>query len=101
MRISTAGLAGLASAAALLAGTATAQETPDAGGPVTLVYAGRLLDRPGQAPRGPSTLILRDGRIVEVRDGHVDPALFPGATVVGQGGPGGRPGRGERPVHQT
>ncbi len=101
MRISIAGLAGLAGAAALLAGTATAQETPDAGGPVTLVYAGRLLDRPGQAPRGPSTLILRDGRIVEVRDGHVDPALFPGATVVDQADRFVLPGLIDSHVHLT
>ena len=31
------------------------------------VHAGRLLDRPGQAPRGASTLIGRGGRIAEVR----------------------------------
>ena len=66
-----------------LAGPVTAQATVEAG-PVTLIQAGRLLDRPGQAPRGPSTVMVRDGRIVEIRDGFVDAAAFPGATVIDQ-----------------
>jgi imidazolonepropionase-like amidohydrolase len=37
------------------------------------IHAGALLDRPGQAPRGPSTIIVRGGRIEAVRDGHVAP----------------------------
>jgi imidazolonepropionase-like amidohydrolase len=37
-----------------------------------VVHAGRLLDRPGRAPRGPSTIVIRDGRISEIRDGFVD-----------------------------
>lgn len=41
---------------------------------VVVVHAGRLLDRPGRAPRGASTLVIRDGRISEVRDGFVDVA---------------------------
>ena len=57
---------------------------PGANGPVTLIQAGRLLDRPGQAPRGPSTVVVRDGLIVEIRDGFVDAAAFPGATVIDQ-----------------
>ncbi|MBX9707957.1 MAG: amidohydrolase family protein [Caulobacteraceae bacterium] len=66
----------------LMAGTAAvAQEVP-ATGPVTLVQAGRLLDRPGQAPRGPSTVVIRDGRVVEVRDGIVGAEAFPGAEIV-------------------
>ncbi|UYY75788.1 metal-dependent hydrolase family protein [Sphingomonas sp. R1] len=40
---------------------------------VTYVQAGRLLDRPGQAPRGASTIILRDGKVAEIRDGFVAP----------------------------
>jgi imidazolonepropionase-like amidohydrolase len=70
-----------------LAAPVTAQSHAQAGsaaGPVTLVQAGRLLDRPGQAPRGPSTVVVRDGRIVEIRDGWVDAAAFPGATVIDQ-----------------
>ena len=50
--------------AALLAGTADA---------ATYVQAGQLLDRPGHAPRGPSTIIVRDGKVAEVRDGFVAP----------------------------
>lgn len=49
-------------------------------GPVTVIHAGRLLDRPGQPARGPSTLIIRDGRIVEVLVGHVAPPA--GATLI-------------------
>jgi imidazolonepropionase-like amidohydrolase len=68
-----------------LAAPVTAQaQAGSAAGPVTLVQAGRLLDRPGQAPRGPSTVVVRDGRIVEIRDGWVDAAAFPGATVIDQ-----------------
>jgi imidazolonepropionase-like amidohydrolase len=59
---------------------AVAQDAaPDA---VTLVQAGRLLDRPGQAPRGPSTVVVRDGRVEEVRDGIVGVDVFPGAEVI-------------------
>jgi imidazolonepropionase-like amidohydrolase len=69
----------------MLAAPVMAQEQAVSGaGPVTLVQAGRLLDRPGQAPRGPSTVVVRDGRIVEIRDGFVDAAAFPGATVIDQ-----------------
>ena len=41
---------------------------------IVVVHAGRLLDRPGRAARGPSTLVIRDGRISEVRDGFQDVA---------------------------
>ncbi len=37
------------------------------------IHAGRLLDQPGQKPRGLSTIIVRDGKIAEVRDGLVTP----------------------------
>ena len=39
---------------------------------IVVVHAGRLLDHPGKAPRGPSTIVIRDGRISEVRDGFID-----------------------------
>lgn len=61
-----------AAAAALLA--AGAQAAP------TYVHAGRLIAVPGQAVRGPSTIIVDNGRIVEVRDGFVGPEA--GAVVV-------------------
>lgn len=44
-----------------------------------VVQAGRLLDRPGQAPRGPTTLLVKNGRIEAIRDGHVGPEAFAGA----------------------
>lgn len=71
---------------ALTAASASAQPAPAAPepGPVTLIQAGRLLDRPGQTPRGPSTVVVRDGRIVEIRDAFVDASAFPGATVIDQ-----------------
>ena len=39
----------------------------------TWIYAGRLMDVPGKAVRGPSTIIVDNGRIVEVRDGFAEP----------------------------
>ncbi|MET4683876.1 amidohydrolase family protein [Brevundimonas faecalis] len=70
------------SAALAVAPTPSVAQT--ASGTVTLIQAGRLLDRPGQAPRGPSTLVVRDGKVVEIRDGFVDASAYPGATVVNQ-----------------
>jgi imidazolonepropionase-like amidohydrolase len=63
---------------ALAASTALAQTTDS----LTLVHAGRLLDRPGQQPRGASTVIVRNGRIEAIRDGFAAPEGYPGATVV-------------------
>ncbi|MDK2770123.1 MAG: amidohydrolase family protein [Sphingomonas sp.] len=57
-------------AAGLLAGSALAQ------GPTQVdryIHAGALLDRPGQTPRGASTIAVRGGVIVGVYDGHVMP----------------------------
>jgi imidazolonepropionase-like amidohydrolase len=44
------------------------------------IYAGRLLDQPGEAPRGPATIVVRDGKIAEVRDGHV--GIADGARLI-------------------
>jgi imidazolonepropionase-like amidohydrolase len=41
-----------------------------------IVQAGQLLDRPERAPRGAATLLIRDGRIEQVRDGHHVAAAF-------------------------
>jgi imidazolonepropionase-like amidohydrolase len=41
-----------------------------------VVQAGQLLDRPESAPRGAATLLIVDGRIVDVRDGHHGPEAF-------------------------
>ncbi len=48
--------------------------------PATVIHAGALLDKPGQAPRGASTIIIRGGKIEAVRDGFVEPEA--GAKVV-------------------
>lgn len=51
---------------------------------VLIVHAGSLLDRPSQAPRGASTILIRGARVVEVRDGHVDASALgePDAEVI-------------------
>jgi imidazolonepropionase-like amidohydrolase len=46
----------------------------------TYLHAGALLDRPDRAPRGASTIIIRGGRIEEIRDGLVAPA--PGSKLI-------------------
>lgn len=38
----------------------------------TVIHAGRLIDVPGEAPRGPSTIIVEDGLIVSVVDGYAE-----------------------------
>lgn len=68
----------LCAAAGVSAQTAaTGQAAP---AKTTYIYAGQLLDRPGEAPRGHATIIVRDGKVAEVRDGFA-PAES-GATVV-------------------
>ena len=57
-------------AALLLASVAGHAQTT---GPAVYIHAGALLDRPGQAPRGASTIIVRNGRVESVRDGLVAP----------------------------
>lgn len=65
-------LLGAAAAAALVAGVAWAQVQPAApADTVTYIQAGALLDKPGQRPRGNSTIVVRGGKIAEVRDGFV------------------------------
>jgi imidazolonepropionase-like amidohydrolase len=48
----------------------------------TLIQAGTLLDKPGQAPRGPSTLVVEHGKIQAVLDGFVGADKYPGASVI-------------------
>lgn len=62
----------LAAIALLFAAPVLAQTAPPKP-QVTYIQAGTLLDKPGTRPRGPSTIIVRDGRIAEVRDGFVEP----------------------------
>lgn len=55
--------------ALLMVGTAMAVSAAQAEN-VVAIEAGQLLDKPGSTPRGASTIIVRDGRIAEIRDGH-------------------------------
>jgi imidazolonepropionase-like amidohydrolase len=41
--------------------------------PLVVIHAGAVLDRPGNTPRGASTIIVRGTRIEAIRDGHVAP----------------------------
>ena len=67
-------------AAVLMAAAPAMAQAP--AGETVLVQAGRLLDRPGQTPRGPSTLVIRDGVVVEVRDGFIGADAVAGARVI-------------------
>jgi imidazolonepropionase-like amidohydrolase len=60
--------------------TAVSGQTPSDS--VVLVHAGRLLDKPGQRPRGQSTIVIRNGKVEAVRDGFVAADVFPGATQI-------------------
>jgi imidazolonepropionase-like amidohydrolase len=51
----------------------SAQPGPPPLAGVTYIHAGRLLDRPGLPPRGPSTLMVSGGRIIDVTGGLVPP----------------------------
>ncbi len=57
---------------ALLAATPLAAQTA-APTKVKFIHAGTLLAKPGEAPRGPSTIVVRDGKVAEIRDGFVAP----------------------------
>lgn len=46
----------------------------------TYIRAGRLIDIPGKSVRGPSTIVVDNGRIVAVSDDQV--RIEPGATVI-------------------
>jgi len=56
-------------ASALTAGSAAAQTAPAAAD--TYIHAGHVLDRPGKPVRGATTIIVRAGRIVALREGLV------------------------------
>ena len=58
-------------------GAASAQTATES---VVVVHAGSLLDRPGRAARGASTIVIRNGRIEAVRDGFVSDVA--GASVI-------------------
>ena len=50
----------------ILASAIAAAETP-----TTILHAGQLLAVPGEAPLEKQSLVLRDGVIREIRDGHI------------------------------
>ena len=73
----------IAPLALVMGNAAVAQTAPtptSVASKVTYIHAGTLLDRPGQKPRGPSTIIVRDGKIAEIRNGFAAPEE--GATLV-------------------
>lgn len=72
----------LVASAAIAAAFASPAAQAAGASAVTLVQAGHLLDKPGQAPRGASTLVVQDGKVVEVLNGFVGAERYAGATVV-------------------
>ena len=69
-------LIALSLAAALSLSTAAVAQTDQ----VTVIHAGQLLDQPGKPPRGPSTIVIRNGKIAEIQSGHIAPPA--GATLI-------------------
>ena len=63
----------------------------------TYIHAGRLIAVPGRPRRGPSTIIVDNGRILEVQAGHV-PAPA-GATAIDLGDKTVLPGLIDSHVH--
>src|ERR671910_754053 len=84
-------LSRLFTAAALVSSAPAAIAAP------TYIHAGRLIAVPGNAVSGPSTIIVDNGRIIEVRAGHV-PAPA-GATANALGDRRGLPGLIDSHVH--
>ncbi len=70
----------LACAAAPATSQVAALGAPAATPRVVYIHAGQLLADPAKGPRGHSTVIVRDGKVAEVRDGFAAPEG--GATLV-------------------
>jgi len=83
----------------LFAAAALASSAPAAIAAPTYIHAGRLIAVPGKAVSGPSTIIVDNGRILEVRDGHI-PAPA-GATAIELGDKTVLPGLIDSHVHLT
>lgn len=47
---------------------------PSVAADLVIVHAGTLLAEPGEAPTSEQSVIIRDGKVVEIRDGFVDAA---------------------------
>lgn len=63
----------------LFTAAAVAQDEPET---VYVIHCGALLDVPGEAPRGKSTIIVRDGKIDDVLDGYLTDILTPANETV-------------------
>ena len=48
----------------------------------TIIHAGELLAVPGKAAKSEQTIVIEDGRIVEVKSGFSDPGAFEGEVTV-------------------
>lgn len=59
-----------------LSGAASAAAGDSQPADTLLIHAGAVIAVPGERPLGPSTIVVREGRIAELRPGYVD---FPGA----------------------
>jgi imidazolonepropionase-like amidohydrolase len=64
----------------MLVSSVCGAQAPTPPEPAVFIHAGALLDKPGQEPRGPTTIIVRGGRVEAVRDGLVPPEA--GARLV-------------------
>ncbi|CAN5297775.1 amidohydrolase family protein [soil metagenome] len=73
-------LRALLSLSVIATATVVAQPSAPPAKQVTVIHAGELLDRPGQKPRGNSTILIEDGKITDVGDGFAPPP--PAARVV-------------------
>jgi imidazolonepropionase-like amidohydrolase len=87
----------LATVPIFFAAAAAAQPGPPPLTGVTYIHAGRLLDRPGKPPRGPSTIMVSGGRIIDVADGLIPPPQ--GASFVDLSGRYVLPGLIDSHVH--
>jgi imidazolonepropionase-like amidohydrolase len=63
-------------AIAAICSSTLAQDAPSVAS--TVIHAGRLLDKPGEPARGPSTIVISNGKIVSVSAGY----SVPGGSVL-------------------
>ena len=75
-------LAALACSSPATASPVAASSQEPAAPAVTVLHCGTLLAVPGEAPLREATLVVRAGRIVEVREGHVMPTGLGEVDVV-------------------
>ena len=79
MKPSTLALALLASTAGVAAAV-SAQAPSELASTQIWIHAGRVIAVPGQAPRGPTTIVVQDGRIAALHDGYLPAPM--GAKVI-------------------